>query len=547
MNFLKNNGLMLHARKRIPSSLVIIAAIIFPAVALAKKPTRHWSHYVVECANTLIDHGRDTYGQKTPLIMAVIDSRTMTSPEKPAVYDSLIRLEGRIHRRGERGANLWNDQSLLRAMYRLSKTSGDAKYAQAADAYIDYYTNHCVTAKGLFVWGSHIHWDCYRERPNSDGPHEILINHAQWEDMYRVNPRAVRREIDAIWRWHVHDKESGCFNRHSDGRPGREFSFTGGPFTLANAFMYKATGEKKYLDRAKIIAGWHWHNRNPQTDLTSELPSLAADVNGLYGRASMTSINGPHASNLLRAYEICGEKLFLDVAVAYLEAFNKYGWDEDSQDYIVMLNLDGTHTTREDVPEAMRSSLLGGQSEPDPGYSVPPLGHADVWQTTIYPLDYSLIAAQAAIYAYELTKKAGKPREALLRSARRWAKVIEKNLPPKTGKPFPKAMARALPRLKETGGTYAENYGRTISFFVHVHRATGDKKYLTLAEKVAATAIEKLFVENEVTLANDTKKTCGIFLGHPAKPYYEAVDGVGILLYSLLELDSPGTDLGGAF
>ncbi len=29
----------------------------------------------------------------------------------------------------------------------------------------------------------------------------------------------------------------------------------------------------------------------------------------------------------------------------------------------------------------------------------------------------------------------------------------------------------------------------------------------------------------------------GLFRGHPAKPYYEAMDGVGYLLYALLQLD----------
>jgi len=29
----------------------------------------------------------------------------------------------------------------------------------------------------------------------------------------------------------------------------------------------------------------------------------------------------------------------------------------------------------------------------------------------------------------------------------------------------------------------------------------------------------------------------GLFRGHPAKPYYSSVDGVGFLLYSLLQLD----------
>jgi len=39
----------------------------------------------------------------------------------------------------------------------------------------------------------------------------------------------------------------------------------------------------------------------------------------------------------------------------------------------------------------------------------------------------------------------------------------------------------------------------------------------------------------------------GLFKGHPAKPYYQANDGVGFLLYALLELDAPEHDSGGAF
>jgi hypothetical protein len=53
---------------------------------------------------------------------------------------------------------------------------------------------------------------------------------------------------------------------------------------------------------------------------------------------------------------------------------------------------------------------------------------------------------------------------------------------------------------------------------------TGDRPYLDDAKVLADTAIEKLYYK-------------GLFRGHPAKPYYEAMDGVGYLLYALLELD----------
>jgi hypothetical protein len=53
---------------------------------------------------------------------------------------------------------------------------------------------------------------------------------------------------------------------------------------------------------------------------------------------------------------------------------------------------------------------------------------------------------------------------------------------------------------------------------------TNDQRFLDSARSMADEAIEKLFVN-------------GLLKGHPAKPYYEAVDGVGYLLYALVQLD----------
>ncbi len=105
----------------------------------------------------------------------------------------------------------------------------------------------------------------------------------------------------------------------------------------------------------------------------------------------------------------------------------------------------------------------------------------------------------------------------------RWAEVIEKNLPLKPGRRWGKEITAALPEVRQTGGSYAEDYGRTISFLVHLHHATNESRYLKLAESVAGEAVDKLYAG-------------GLFKSHPAKPYYEATQGVGILLHSLLEL-----------
>jgi uncharacterized protein YyaL (SSP411 family) len=196
----------------------------------------------------------------------------------------------------------------------------------------------------------------------------------------------------------------------------------------------------------------------------------------------------------------------------------------------------------------MESQLARGDKEPDPAYSVPPIGPVDVWPTTIFPLDFPLLTAQANLYAYELTRKEGQlGDEELLNAAKRWAHVIEGNLPPDTGWTFREALTAALPKSRETRGTYAQNYGRAISFFVHLFRATGERKHLRLAEQLAREAVDKLYVETEIKVGRSRTRRFGIFRGHPAKPYYEAANGVGILLLALLELDQPNKPSLGAF
>ena len=53
---------------------------------------------------------------------------------------------------------------------------------------------------------------------------------------------------------------------------------------------------------------------------------------------------------------------------------------------------------------------------------------------------------------------------------------------------------------------------------------TGDKEHGDWARKVANEAVSRLYYR-------------GWLRGHACKPYYESIDGVGYLLYALLQLD----------
>ena len=481
-----------------------------------------WRAYVINCLDSLIDYGTDRYGSiQTPMLMCILDPELRGSPENPLLLDTIVYTEGRPHRRAMRGSNFWYDQATIRVMYRVSKLTGNPKYAEAADRYIDAVFEYAVKPNGLLVWGTHIYYDAYSDNQGGDtnGQHEILVYHPEWAELYRRNPTATRREIDGIWEWHICDHATGQHNRHDDKGCGCDFAFSGGSFTLACAFMYGQTKEAKYLERAKIIAGWHWRHRDPKTGLIPDAPHLAGQQ--FEGTYCMPTIPGPFASQLLKSYELTGDVWFRDVAVACIKAYDKYGYDERTKTYYAMLRLDGTPE-----PEQKKGA----------GYDVwKPTGPVDVWKTTITSYDFPLLSAQSAIYGYELTALDGKPGDPeLLAVARRWAGVIESNLPPKPGRRWKAELEAAMPELRKTGGSYAEDYGRTISFFVHLYNATKDARYRVIAEKVAREAVEKLYVK-------------GLFKAHPAKPYYEATQGVGILLHALLELDVLPEKWQGAF
>ncbi|GMV91652.1 MAG: hypothetical protein AMXMBFR82_14300 [Candidatus Hydrogenedentota bacterium] len=497
-----------------------VAFVVLGVLAAGPNPAENKELYrscVRSHADSMLEHGTDRYGHvQTPLFMSIIDIASESSPPDPLPLDGYIRAEERQHRRNPAGSDLWEDQPLLRTLYTLSELTGESRYADACDAYIQTYFERSRKENGLLAWGSHIYYDAYKDAPGGDGdgagPHEILVLLPEWERMWRVTPDLFQQEVEGIWEWHVVDKETGLHNRHDDKSVGCDFAFSGGSFLQAFAFMYRKTGEPKYLDWAKTVAGRHWNARNPETNLAPDAPSTGDRYDAHH---CFTTVTGPHAAALLRAYELTNDPWFRDVALAYVKAYLQYGWDNDARQWRAMLALDGTPV----MDQAM-----------DDHYDLwKPVGYIDIWRTVMFSYEFPMIAAQTSIYAYELS---GDP--AALESAQHWAENIRSNLPPQIGRRWKKELLECLPEAEQTGGTYAENYGRAISFFLHLHYATGDTADLATATALADEAISKLYVN-------------GWFKGHPAKPYYESTDGVGLLLYALLELSEYPNRMPGNF
>lgn len=484
------------------------------AESLSAKKAAQYMTKVQSCLDNLLEHGTDRYGPiHTPMLMSIMDVRTNESPQRPEELDGLVRSEGRLHRQNPGGADLWDDQPLLRTLYTVSELTNDSRYEDAADAYTKTYFERAPKANGLLAWGSHIFYDCYTDKPGGDrngkGPHETLVLNPNWERMWNVDPEGVQRQIELTWEWHIGDKKTGHHNRHDDKQLGLDFAFSGGEFGNAFAFLHSKTGDSKYMDWSKIIFGRHWNARHPETNLTPDAPGAGDRYDAHH---SFTTLSGPHSALLLNAYEYTMHEPFREMALGHIKAWLDYAWDPQAQQFHGMLKLDGTP-----IPPQKRD---------DSSYDVwKPTGYIDVWRATMYSYEFPLLTAQTAIYAYELTKDSD-----ALQAAKNWAIHIRSQLPASNGRRWKTELEAALPEAKTKGGTYAENYGRAISFFLALHRATGDADDFETAVTLADEAIDKLY-EN------------GWFKGHPAKPYYSSTDGVAYLMYALVELTRHPTAL----
>lgn len=466
--------------------------------------SRSYADYAGEVLDNLMLYGTDRYGTaESRLLMSAVDVRSRTSPPDLLPLDEANRVI-RHGRRSPGGGNLYLDQPTLTAYQMWAEATGDPKYADFVTQNIAFTTSNRVDEQGLFWWGWHRFHDAYQESAsgNRGNFHELQIQQPQWEALWQVDAAATTAEIEAIWDRHIVNKETGDNNRHDEHpTPPVAFAHSGGEYIYAFAFMYTKTGERVWLDRALLVENFFWSFRDPDTNL---VPFVGSPDRRLFDAAHMhTGVTGMYARALLSTYELTGVDVFRDHAVAMLRAFAEYGFDEEAGTFWSSLALDGT-------------PVAGPRLTADVEAKYEPRGHVDLWQPYASGKEFPLATAQAYALAYELTGDTE-----LLLAAHRWAVLITAELPADSVQD--QSWYSAYGRDWASDGTYAENYGRAISFLLHMEHLTEESRYATVARQVADEAIAQLYYK-------------GLFRGHHRKPYHEAIDGVGYLLVALLQL-----------
>jgi len=396
-----------------------------------------WLDLAKQCADRLLECAPDRYGSRhTPLWLSIVDPETCGMiEEKPSNWQTYWDAEDYVMT--AQGCNLYRDMPTLRAFKRLSELTGEGRYKQAVDRYLQFYLDELPSATtGLFPWGEHMSYNTLRDKIVATR-HEMEYNLPDWELLWEVNPEAVRREIEAIYRINIWDKENFLYDRHAnyftgefDPAPVRgAYIKHSGLFAYSFLFLYSKTHDPRYLEWARGISNVYWSRRNPETGLVP-------------GYISGTP---PSMAQIALAYDLLeGSFLFPDEeiqrrALGMVDSFIHYGFDREKGRFASGLNT----ATGKPVGNPAPSSW-GSYSE-----------------TALYCRLY------ACLDAYKQTGTPG------------YLDILKRCLKEADDEPLP---AKVVP----------DAVGGMLDLFVRTYRETGDRFYLRQARKLGEWTAENL-------------------------------------------------------
>ena len=301
----------------------------------AGDPGSRYTQTAQRYAEALLKYGRDHYGRvHTPLWAHMLDLRTLEIPRQRTASEWRTEMaawkedqnylmwgKDRSSVAWAQDSNLLWDTESIRLFYAISKRTGDARFSTAADEYLKFFLHCCVSrTTGLFAWGEHIAYNLVEDQVIGKR-HELQHADPPWEELWRFDPDRVRNEIEAVYLYHVTDHREMAYDRHANywnGLPERDQATImgyAGTYITSWGFLYQKTGDAKYADwaRRQVLAFQSKADRaglwpdNWTDSQKRELP-LAYPV-----RPEL-------AAPLYKAYDLTGDKAWLDDADRYLAA-----------------------------------------------------------------------------------------------------------------------------------------------------------------------------------------------------------------------------------
>jgi len=268
-------------------------------------------------ADTMIEHGRDTYGpQKSGLLLSALDRMTLKPLEvRPAPPGGI--------RRGDRPGRAWSamnganphlDQNLLRILYTLTEITGEARYAKVADEELKWFFENSMSSKtGLLPWGEHLSWDVMYDQPISGGDemmHEFARPWMLWDRCFALRPEASSKFALGLWEHQIANHKTGGFDRHAlyfEHGPvdGKDFARHAGFYIGTWCYAWKYTTNDVFLSAIETLLA-RFERKRVQKD-----GSLAATIGPLDCEIAAAMVPQPLAKRL-REFAAKEDELILE-------------------------------------------------------------------------------------------------------------------------------------------------------------------------------------------------------------------------------------------
>jgi len=231
------------------------------------KPAPNYLQLVKRYADTMIRRGRDRYGEvRSPLFASTLTRGDriellpypafipMSRPFKPlpppgertgyenyfhlahfANMPSLTQLGAEdAHKQTVVGEDLLDNVGLYRALFELTRLTGNGRYKQEAEEAIDWWFKNTQNARsGLYPWGEHLGWDFRNDNPSYfTGPYTVLFSRifheprankfelwgylAQLPAQKEGEHTPLEKYAMGCLKWHFWDVKKAYFDRHGD-------------------------------------------------------------------------------------------------------------------------------------------------------------------------------------------------------------------------------------------------------------------------------------------------------------------------------------------
>lgn len=258
-------------------------------------------------ADAMLEHCKDRWGKaSSPLFASMLTRdgyKLLTEDDAP----NLSKFNIRSHDRAYGSSNVAHDEELYHLLYALTEETGDDKYAEAADAALQWFMKNCRSDKtGLLAWGEHLSWNLREDRvnfPKSVTFFELYGGWGLWSRLFDLAPEAAADFAEGMWDHAITDHKKILFSRHvrfhkGAYETGKEFPRYYGHFPLIWAHAMSRTDDpalqQKLANATERVLDAALARRHPKTGAVPSGTRRSMNMHNTYWLAN----------NLLMASEL---------------------------------------------------------------------------------------------------------------------------------------------------------------------------------------------------------------------------------------------------